>query len=166
MRPEIRLRDAASLFPPGTRLIARPEDGEALQLSIVGTTPSEELVVRVPVQGIHFSKRRFHRSAVDLELTIKAFPCRALDLSGCGILAHVPAEAQVLHRDIVEAQLVLGKGPVIHLKMFAVRTGEGPYGSRLIGFDFVDIGVRDQDRIVAYVLQQERKRVQALRGRA
>ena len=166
LRLESPKRGLAAKFPPGTRLIARSGDGTTplvAQISVVGGTDAE-LVARVPVQIDRFTKRRFHRAPVDLPLSVRGQACRALDLSGCGLLAHCPREAQVLHGDIVEALLSLPDGRTVAIRMHAVRTGEGPFGSRLVGFDFVDIKERDQDRVVAYVLQQERRRVQALRG--
>ncbi|MDA8345066.1 MAG: PilZ domain-containing protein [Thermaerobacter sp.] len=167
LSPDKRQRGLPNAYPPGTRLIARSEADMATlvaEFSIIGTTAGGELVARVPTQVDRFAKRRFHRTPVDLPLTIRDRACRALDLSGCGLLAHCPPETQILHRDVVEAMLSLGQGPLVAVRMYAVRTGDGPYRSRLVGFDFLEISEKDQDRVIAYVLRQERKRLQQLRG--
>lgn len=154
-------------LPAGSRLIARADLGTATlvaELEVVGSTPQGELVVQAPTLVERFAKRRYHRSAVDLPLTVGSVACQILDLSGCGLLALCPASAGIQRRDIVKGILRLETAPTVQLTMYAVRTGEGPLGSKLIGFDFLEISEHDQDRIIGYVLRQERKRLQALRG--
>jgi len=88
-----------------------------------------------------------------------------VDLSGCGMLANCPKEARILKGDVVSAALLLESGTPIPITMYAIRSGEIPGGveGRQVGFDFMEIKEWDQDRIIAYVLRQERKRLQALR---
>lgn len=153
-------------FPVGSRIVARVDVGESVlvaELDVVEVTPDGGIAAKEPSEIQRFTKRRYHRAAVDLPLTVKDVECRARDLSGCGLLALCPRTVRILKQDIVSASLQLDKGPPIKLRMYAVRTGASPDGGRLIGFDFLQIPERDQDRIIAYVLRQERRRLQAMR---
>ncbi len=164
LTPAQGVRGLSSRFPPGMRLIARTASDDPVQLSAVGVSEAGELVARVPAIGDFFGKRRFYRSAVDLPLRIDGKMCRAVDLSGCGLLAHVPPDLPLPSGKAVRADLALER-KVVTVRMTAVRAGEGTFRSQLVGFDFVEVDERDQDRIIAYVLGQERKRVKAMRGR-
>lgn len=153
-------------FPAGSHIIARVDMGNATlvaELDVLSVQADGTVTARQPLMIQRFAKRRFHRTPVDLPLVIGEKACRAVDLSGCGLLAHCPQGSGIMKQDIVSASLFLETGAPVPLTMYAVRVGESPQGGRLIGFDFMEIKEMDQDRVIAYVLRQERKRLQALR---
>ena len=153
-------------FPAGSHIVARVDLGSATlvaELDVLSAEPQGQVTARQPLAIQRFAKRRFHRAAVDLPLVIGEKACRAVDLSGCGLLASCPPGTGILKQDIVSATLFLETGAPIALTMYAVRAGEAPQGGRLIGLDFMEVKEMDQDRIIGYVLRQERKRLQALR---
>ena len=153
-------------FPAGSHIIARVDVGNATlvsELDVLSVQADGSLTARQPAMVQRFAKRRYHRTPVDLPLVIGEKACRAVDLSGCGMLAYCPQGTNILKQDIVSATLFLETGAPIPLTMYAVRTGESPQGGRLVGFDFMEIKEWDQDRIIAYVLRQERKKLQTLR---
>jgi c-di-GMP-binding flagellar brake protein YcgR len=132
------------------------------ELDVLSVSADGSVTARQPLMIQRFAKRRYHRTPVDLPLVIGETACRAIDLSGCGLLAQAPKGAGIMKQDIVSATLFLETGAPIPLTMYVVRAGDGPEG-RLLGFDFMEVKEMDQDRIIAYVLRQERKRLQAMR---
>ena len=153
-------------FPPGSHVIARIDAGTATlvaELDVLSVSPEGSVTARQPLMIQRFAKRRYHRTPVDLPLVIGETACRAVDLSGCGLLAYCPPTTGLMKQDIVSATLFLETGAPIPLTLYAVRAGEAPQGGRLVGFDFMEIKEMDQDRVIAYVLRQERRRLQALR---
>lgn len=154
-------------FPAGSHIIARVDAGTATlvaELDVLSAQPDGGAVTaRQPLMIQRFAKRRFHRTPVDLPLVIGEKACRAIDLSGCGLLAHCPQGSGIMNQDIVAATLFLETGAPIPLTMYTVRVGDAAQGGRVIGFDFMEIKEMDQDRVIGYVLRQERKRLQALR---
>ena len=163
-RPKGRWRGMP--FPPGSRVLAKVESGTATlmaELDVLGVLADGSVSTRQPFVVQRFAKRRFHRTAVDLPLVVGEQACRVVDLSGCGLLAQCPQGTSVMKQDIVSAQLFLETGNPIALTLYAVRVTVTPEGQKLIGFDFMEVREMDQDRIIGYVLRQERKRLQALR---
>ena len=153
-------------FPPGSHIIARVDAGTATlvaELDVLTVQPDGSVTARQPLMIQRFAKRRYHRTPVDLPLVIGERACRAVDLSGCGLLAHCAQGSGVMKQDIVAATLFLDTGAPIPLTMYTVRVGDVPQGGRLIGFDFMEITEMDQDRVIGYVLRQERRRLQAMR---
>ncbi len=152
-------------FPAGSHIIARVDADTATFVAELDVLSAAEgsVTARQPLMIERFAKRRFHRTPVDLPLIIGETACRAVDLSGCGLLAHCPPATGIMKQDIVSATLFLETGAPIPLTMYVVRSGESPQGGRLIGCDFMEIKEMDQDRVIAYVLRQERKRLQAMR---
>ncbi len=153
-------------FAAGSHIIARIDTETATlvaELDVLSVSPDGRVTARQPLMIQRFAKRRFHRTPVDLPLIIGETACRAIDLSGCGLLAHCPKDSGIMKQDIVSATLFLESGAPIPLTMYVVRAGEAPKEGRLIGCDFMEIKEIDQDRVIAYVLRQERKRLQAMR---
>lgn len=153
-------------FPAGSHIVARVDLGNATlvaELDVLSVQADGTVTARQPLVIQRFAKRRFHRTPVDLPLVIGQAACRAVDLSGCGLLALCPQGSGIMKQDIVAATLFLETGAPIPLTLYAVRVGESPQGGKLIGFDFMEVKEMDQDRIVGYVLRQERKRLQAFR---
>lgn len=153
-------------FPAGSHIIARVDIQNATlvaELDVLSAQPDGSVTARQPLMIQRFAKRRFHRTPVDLPLVIGEKACRAVDLSGCGLLAHCPPGTSIMKQDIVSATLFLETGAPIPVTMYTVRVGDTPQGGRLVGFDFMEIKEMDQDRVIGYVLRQERRRLQALR---
>lgn len=159
--------------PPGTplpeqgaRAIARIDAGATtyvLEVTVAGRTDDGHCLVDLSGLVERFPKRRYFRIAVDLPLEVRGVACRAIDLSGCGLLAQVPADLAVADSDIVPGALHLEEGIRVQVALCAMRIGTAAGRHRHVGFDFVSLSDSDQDRIIAYVLRQHRRKLRWLR---
>lgn len=154
------------LLQRDSRAIARIDAGATtfvVQVTVAGRTADGHYRVVLGDLVERFPKRRYFRTAVDLPLQVRGRACRAIDLSGCGLLAEVPADLQLSDSDVVPGVLHLEAGHRIRVALCAVRIGAAAAGRRHVGFDFVSLADQDQDRIIAYVLRQHRRKLRWLR---
>lgn len=155
----------SALLDQGSRAIARIDTGATtfvMHVTVAGRTTDGNYLVSMSELVERFPKRRYFRTAVDLRAMVGGVACHIIDLSGCGLLAEVPATLQLKSGDILPAFLDL-PGQRVELMLCAVRLGQNPSGLHEIGFDFVAPADNVQDAIIAYVLQQHRRKLRWLR---
>lgn len=157
---------SSPLLDQGSHAIARIDTGATtfvVQVAVAGRTTDGSYLISMSELVERFPKRRYFRTAVELPLFIGGQDGLVLDLSGCGLLAELPDSVPLEPRDVVLGQITLEEGERVELALCAVRIGSRERGKRHVGFDFMAPEDAVQDRIIAYVMRQHRRKLRFLR---
>lgn len=152
-------------FEPDGEVMVRIDDEETVTSARVHFRERGEatgIVFDAPYAAEHYPKRRFFRMAVSLPLTVGRIPCRAVDLSGNGLLAICPHTLEATVGGLYDGLLHLPSRPVqVFLRL--VRHVQGRQGALAVGFEYHEISEADQDRIIAYIMDRQRQGLRVTR---
>lgn len=154
-------------FPAGAWVLGRVDDVTHFILSRVqflGRDQAGVLVFTAPEFTDRYPKRRYFRFAADLRLIVLRNVCRAVDLSGSGLLAVCPGDLKIQEGNLVRGYLSLPTEE-FRLDLRVVRIHPAPEGTLYVAFDFEAISEQHRDKIITYLLDRQRQRMRWIRLR-